>query len=347
MEHIELFNFEESSANIIKNFRSAGQKHKNISKRIFSNLQEDMKLIDLALIIENLIKEEVNYQEETRLDGGIGFPIGLSLNECAAHWTPNPLDTKITLGKNDLVKIDYGVHLKGCIVDGAYSFSFHEKFQPLIKIAEDATHLGIRESGVDAILGDIGSSVQEFIESHEIELDGKTYPVKSLKDLTGHKILPWVIHGGKSVPNFKIDYPVRMESDEIYAIETFPTTGRGRGEEQLECSHYQINTDLLIQEYRELNNINCQTGGKIKNPIILDRKEKYVYDRILSLYQTLPFCKRWLKEEKVNKYQVPLRNLVNKKRIRAFPPINDIKGSYVAQFEKTILVSESGVEIIN
>ena len=42
------------------------------------------------------------------------------------------------------------------------------------------------------------------------------------------------------------------------------TTGRGRGEEQLECSHYQINTDLLIQEYRELNNINCQTGGKIK-----------------------------------------------------------------------------------
>ena len=69
MEHIELFNFEESSANIIKNFRSAGQKHKNISKRIFSNLQEDMKLIGFTYH-RKFNKRGSKLPEETRLDGG-------------------------------------------------------------------------------------------------------------------------------------------------------------------------------------------------------------------------------------------------------------------------------------
>ena len=227
----------------------------------------------------------------------------------------NPLDTKISLGKDDLIKIDYGIHYQGCIVDGAYSFSLNPKYQNLISVAEEATKLAIGCSGVEASLGDIGETVQEYIESQEIDIGGKIYPLKSLKDLTGHKIMPWIIHADKCVPNFKCNYPVRMEEGEIYAIETFPTTGRGRGQEQNECSHYQVNTDLLVKEYRELNNINCQTGGKILNPIYLDKKEKYVYQKILDLYQTLPFCKRWLSEENVNKYQIPLRNLVRKKEL--------------------------------
>jgi methionyl aminopeptidase len=349
MDTIQIFNFTKSKEELNKNYRSAGLIHKKIYKRIIDKLQPNMKLMDLSQIVENLIKEEVKFVDshEKRLDRGIGFPVGLSINECAAHWTPNPMDLKETLGEHDLIKIDYGVHIQGCIVDGAYSFSFDNKFDPLIKVAEEATSMAIRESGVDAVLGDIGHVVQEYIESQEIELDGDIKPLKSFKDLTGHKIAPWIIHADKCVPNFKIDYPVRMEEGEIYAIETFPSTGKGRGIEQLECSHYQVNTDLLIKEYRELNNINCQTGGKILNPIILDKKEKYVYDRILDLYQTLPFCKKWLKEEKINKYHIPLRNLVKKQRIRAFPPINDIKGSYVAQSEKTIMINSEKVEILN
>ena len=83
------------------------------------------------------IKEEVKFVDsnEQRLDRGLGFPVGLSINECAAHWTPNPMDLKETLGEHDLIKIDYGVHIQGCIVDGAYSFSFDNKFDPLIKLS--------------------------------------------------------------------------------------------------------------------------------------------------------------------------------------------------------------------
>ena len=349
MENITLFNFQASDAEIKNNFLKGGQVHKKVIKDVLPQIQENQKLIDIAKLIENSIHKHTKFVDtpEQRLEKGIGFPIGLSINECAAHWTPNPLDTKISLGKDDLLKIDYGIHYQGCIVDGAYSFSLNPKFQELISVAEEATKLAIGCSGADAILGEIGETVQEYIESQEVDIGGKIYPLKSLKDLTGHKIMPWIIHADKCVPNFKCNYPVRMEAGEIYAIETFPTTGRGRGQEQNECSHYQVNTDLLVKEYRELNNINCLTGGKIVNPIHLDKKEKYVYQRILDLYQTLPFCKRWLSEENVNTYQIPLRNLVKKKRILSFPPINDIPGSWVAQSEKTILIGEDKVKVLN
>tara|TARA_B100000123_G_scaffold210003_1_gene158991 strand:- start:418 stop:1476 length:1059 start_codon:yes stop_codon:yes gene_type:complete len=345
---LQLFNFEVSKDEIHNNFIKAGNIHKKIIDIIKPKIREDLPLINIAELIENTIKREVDFKDlyPQRLDKGIGFPIGLSLNECAAHWTPNPLDNR-KLTKNDLLKIDYGIHIGGCIVDGAYSFSLENKFDELIQIANDATSLAIKMSGVDTILGDIGTEVQEFIESHEIMLDGKMRKVKSFRDLTGHKIIPWVIHSDKCVPNFSIPYNVRMEEGEYYAIETFPSTGIGKGEEQNEVSHYQVNVDLLLKEYRELNNINCNTGGKILNPIKLDKKENYVYHRILNLYETLPFCKRWLKEEKVNKYQLPLKSLVNKKRIKAFPPINDINGSYVAQSEKTIYIGKNGVTILN
>lgn len=349
MDNLLMFNSQLTTTQIKNIFVKTGKIHQKVIQDILPQLRENQPLIDIAKIIENSIHQHTKFDHspEHRLDKGIGFPVGLSINECAAHWTPNPLDTKICLGKDDLIKIDYGVHNQGCIVDGAYSFSFNPKFQELIGVAEDATKLAIANSGNDAILGEIGAVVQEFIESKEIEIEGKIYPLKSIKDLTGHKILPWIIHADKSVPNFKCQYPVRMEAGEVYAMETFPSTGCGRTQEQNECSHYQVNTDLLKKEYKELHNINCETGGKILRPILLDKKETYVYHRILELYQTLPFCKRWLAEEKVNKYQIPLRNLVKKNRIRAFPPLSDNKGSWVAQSEKTILIEESQIRVLN
>ena len=41
------------------------------------------------------------------------------------------------------------------------------------------------------------------MESHEIELDGKTYQVKSIRNLNGHSISPYQIHAGKTVPIIK------------------------------------------------------------------------------------------------------------------------------------------------
>lgn len=60
----------------------------------------------------------------------------------------------------------------------------------------------------------------------------KTYPVKAVRNITGHNIQHYRIHGGKSIPFVKFDDDDedgggKMEEGEVYAVETFGTTGRG------------------------------------------------------------------------------------------------------------------------
>lgn len=65
------------------------------------------------------------------------------------------------------------------------------------------------------------------MESYEVELGGKTYPVKPIRNLSAHNITSYHIHGGKSIPFVKNSDTTKMEEGEVFAIETFGTTGRG------------------------------------------------------------------------------------------------------------------------
>jgi methionyl aminopeptidase len=47
---------------------------------------------------------------------------------------------------------------------------------------------------------EIGEAIQEVMESYEVTINGTTYPVKAVRNLNGHSIGPYQIHGGKSVP---------------------------------------------------------------------------------------------------------------------------------------------------
>jgi len=58
-----------------------------------------------------------------------------------------------------------------------------------------------------------------------VELDGKTYQVKAIRNLNGHSIAPYQIHAGKSVPIVKGGEGTKMEEGEYFAIETFGSTG--------------------------------------------------------------------------------------------------------------------------
>jgi methionyl aminopeptidase len=64
------------------------------------------------------------------------------------------------------------------------------------------------------------------MESFEVEINGKVYPVKPIRNLCGHSIQPFHIHAGKSVPIVKGGATTKMEEGEQYAIETFGSTGK-------------------------------------------------------------------------------------------------------------------------
>jgi len=55
------------------------------------------------------------------------------------------------------------------------------------------------------------------MESYEVQIKGKTYPVKAIRNITGHDILQYHIHGGKQVPFIKNSNRDKMEEGEIFA----------------------------------------------------------------------------------------------------------------------------------
>ena len=76
-------------------------------------------------------------------------------------------------------------------------------------------------------MSDIGAAIQEAMESYEVEIGGQTFPVKAIRNLNGHSIHHYSIHGDKSVPIVKGSNQTKMEEGETFAIETFGSTGKG------------------------------------------------------------------------------------------------------------------------
>lgn len=97
-------------------------------------------------------------------------------------------------------------------------------------------------------MSDIGAAIQEAMESYEVEINGTMHPVKCIRNLNGHNIDQHVIHGGKSVPIVKSTDQTKMEEGEVFAIETFGSTGKGyvREEVSLYCSYWTEDRELKL-----------------------------------------------------------------------------------------------------
>lgn len=183
----------------------------------------------------------------------------------------------------DVMKVDFGVHVNGRIVDSAFTMTFDPVYDPLLAAVQDATNTGLKEAGIDVRVCDIGAAIQEVMESYEVEIGGTTYPVKAIRNLNGHNINPFQIHGGKSIPIVKSNDQTKMEEGETFAIETFGSTGKGYVHDDMEVSHYAKIPDApnvalrLTSASRLLKVINKNFG-------------------------TLPFCRRYLDRLGQDKY---------------------------------------------
>lgn len=313
-----------SQLDIYNDIRCAAEAHRQTRKHMQQYIKPGMTMIQIC---EELEKTSRTLIAENGLHAGLAFPTGCSLNHCAAHYTPNAGDTTV-LQADDVCKIDFGTHVNGRIVDCAFTLTFNPKYDKLLEAVRDATNTGIREAGIDVRLCDIGAAVQEVMESYEVELDGKTYQVKPIRNLNGHSVGPYRIHAGKTVPIVRGGETTRMEEDEFYAIETFGSTGRGYVHDDMETSHYMKNWDVSHVPLRLV-------------------KSKQLLNVINQHFGTLAFCRRWLDRLDQTKYLMALKDLCDKGIVDPYPPLCDIKGCYTAQFEHTILLRPTCKEVVS
>jgi len=320
----------------IRQIRLASECHRQVRKWTQTFVQPGIKIIEMAEAIEEKNRQLVR---ENGLHAGVGFPTGCSLNHVAAHWTPNPGDTTV-LKYDDVMKIDFGTQIEGRIVDCAWTVAFNPMYEPLLATVRAATDAGVAASGIDVRLCDIGEAIQEVMEAGEVEIKGKMYRVKCCRNLNGHSINPYQIHGGKSVPIVRGGEATRMEEGELYAIETFGTTGRGYVVEDLECSHY-------------MKNFNAPHV-----PLRMPASAKLL-GHINRTFKTLAFCRRWLERPdggsftvngdkgKQERYMGALKNLCDVGLVSPCPPLVDEKGAFVAQYEHTLLLRPTCKEVVS
>lgn len=298
-------------------YRHGAEVHRQVRQWAQKNIKPGQTLTEIAEGIENGVRALTGHQgleEGDNIKGGMGFPTGLSINHCAAHYTPNFGNTMV-LKEDDVMKVDFGAHFNGRIVDSAFTMTFNPIYDNLLAAVKDATNTGVREAGIDVRVGDIGAAIQEAMESYEVELNGQTHPVKSIRNLNGHDIVQFSIHGGKSVPIVKSNDQTKMEEGEIFAIETFGSTGKGYVRDDMETSHYAKKADAP------------------KNVPLRVSSARSLLNTITKNFGTLPFCRRYLDRLGHDKYLLGLNNLVSSGIVEAYPPLCDVKGSYTAQFE--------------
>lgn len=306
--------------------RRAAEAHRQVRQYAQSAIKPGMTMTEIAELVEDGTRAVVEAQG---FESGIGFPTGVSLNECAAHYTPNAGDKRV-LQASDVLKVDFGVHVKGRIVDSAFTLNFEPTWDPLLDAVRAATNAGIKAAGIDARLGEIGASIQEVMESHEFQVNGKTHQVKCVQNLNGHSIERYSIHGSKSVPIVAMpDLDVKMEEGEYYAIETFGSTGRGYVIDQGDCSHY---------------------ARKAKMPKSVPIRVHSAHGLLRTInkhFDSLPFCRRYLDRIGEKNYLLGLKHLVSLGVVQDYPPLCDVAGAMTAQYEHTILLRPTCKEVVS
>jgi methionine aminopeptidase len=101
---------------IYNSLRQAAEVHRQVRKYMRSILKPGMLMIDLCETLENTVRKLIS---ENGLQAGIAFPTGCSLNNVAAHWTPNSGD-KTVLQYDDVMKLDFGTHIDGMVKTKTY-----------------------------------------------------------------------------------------------------------------------------------------------------------------------------------------------------------------------------------
>jgi methionyl aminopeptidase len=257
-------------------------------------------------------------EKQIRENGGFpAFPVNVSLNEIAAHYTAEPYDQKI-VEEGDVLKIDIGVQVDGYIADTAVTISYNNEYHSLVKASENALKEALKVARNRAKSSDIGKAIENSI------IKSGYIPIKNL---SGHSLERYTIHAGKSIPNINSFGSFLLESGQAYAIEPFVTLKEGIG---------------IVYE------------GKIANIFaIISRKptrdkemDSFLND-IWNRYRSLPFALRWVidnYDEKNARYM--LDNLKKKKNIHAYPTLVEGNKMMVAQSEHTIIPHETFTEVI-
>ncbi len=260
-------------------------------------------LKDIAEEIESLIRDQ-----------GLepAFPVNLSINEEAAHYTPGVNEDR-ELQEDDVLKIDIGAHSDGYIADTALTVNPSGKHQEMIDTIEEVLEAALEFIEPGKTIGEFGTYVEKQVPEE--------YNV--VQNLTGHYLGRYEQHAGISIPNVHGTSSHEFEEGDAVAIEPFITTGSGKVVNGGAGNIYKLEEERSVR----------------------GRSQRQLLKQIKS-FRGLPFTTRWLNGFG-GRERMALKKLVNQDIVHSYPILKEMESGVVAQAEHTVLVGvDDGENIV-
>jgi methionyl aminopeptidase len=292
----------------LQKFRLSGKILRETREEMRGIVRENMPIIDVCEKAEGLIRQK---------GGTPAFPVNVSINEVAAHYTSSPGDKSI-IPVNSVVKVDIGVHVDGYVTDTAFTACFNPDYEMMTQTAQAALKAAIEQIHGDVSPGRIGAVIEDTIKNRGF---------KPISNLTGHSVGRYLIHAGTSIPNVHQITLGKLKTGEIYAIEPFVTLADAYG---------AIEDAPQKTIYRLVKTKSTKTpNGK--------QLLKYIEEN----FHTLPFTERWIQNVLPRQhYSEAFHELLTTKSIMAYPVFVEISRKTVTQAEHTVLVKEGGCDVL-
>ena len=291
-----------------KKLKDAGKVSRDALEYARKLVKPGAKLLDIAEGLESFMKER---------GCEMAFPVNLSLNENAAHYTPEFNDQSV-VPEGAVLKVDLGARKDAYLTDCAVTISLSDKHAKLVEAAEKALE--------DAIaLVKAGRPVNEI--GREIGKVAKSYGFNPIRNLGGHGIEQDELHASIFIPNYDNGDTTALEEGQVIAIEPFITTGVGAVENG---EHLQIFQRISAQMPRP-------------------SEGRAVSEFVAKNYLTYPFAMRWLiKNTGLGEFKVRkgIADLMNIEALEPFPVLIEKSKGIVAQAEKELIVEKDSCIVV-
>lgn len=223
----------------IELIREAGNHLAIVLHKVKDKVAPGVSTYELDQYAEKLIREMgdvpafLNYRPEGAL---LPFPATLcvSINDEVVHGIPKK---DRVLKEGDIISIDLGLKHKGYFADMAMTVpvgTVEDASMKLLKITEEALHVGIDECRAGNRVGDIGYAIEKFTHSQKTK-----YGIVEI--LSGHGVGK-AIHEDPYIPNFgKKGTGERLMPGMIVAIE--PMLNLGTKNVYIDKDHWTFKTN--------------------------------------------------------------------------------------------------------
>jgi methionine aminopeptidase len=184
---------------ILDKYNAAARIAKKVYNELITRIKEGERNVkSLSNIGEEMITSECEKIYKKEKNKGVGFPVSISLNNCVGNYVYDDNNVDFNIIKDtDLIKIEIGVNIGGCIAMYGDSVTLNTEETDNIELLEDLQKIIVRLMKAGETNDEVRINIESKCAEHELipiensvnyqQLDGQLKTSESKYIIFNHK----------------------------------------------------------------------------------------------------------------------------------------------------------------